>query len=201
MKSIKINGFKPILGIALLCLLFCFSCEQSGQKKSNSPGTSSDLMEIQTDKPAMELQLAILSDNIDVVKQHLSYGTDLNVKDAMTGSTPLITAASFGKKEIAKALIDGGADLSIKNYDGATALHTAAFFCRTEIVQLLIDAKSDTTLKNNFGVTPRESVMGPFDQIKPIYEMLKQQLQPMGIEIDLDYIEKTRPVIAKMLQF
>ncbi len=113
---------------------------------------------------------------------------------------PLISAASFGKNEIAKALIDAGADLSIKNNDGSTALHAAAFFCRVEIVQMLIDAKADKTIKNNFGATPRESVMGPYDEIKPIYEMLQQQLGPIGLQIDLNEIEKTRPVIAMMLQ-
>ena len=97
-------------------------------------------------------------------------------------------------------MIDANADLSIKNNDGATALHTAAFFCRTEIVQLLIDAKADKTIKNNFGMTARESVMGPFTDVKPVYEMLKQQLGPLGLQYDLNEIEKTRPVIAMMLQ-
>lgn len=118
----------------------------------------------------------------------------------MSGSTPLISAATFGKTAIVKALIDAKADLSIKNNDGATALHTAAFFCRVEIVQLLLDAKADKTIKNNFGVTARESVMGSFAEMKPFYEMLQQQLSPLGLQLDLDKIEKTRPVIAMMLQ-
>jgi len=91
-------------------------------------------------------------------------------------------------------------DLTVKNNDGATALHTAAFFCRVEVVQSLIDAKADKSAKNNFGMTPRESVLGPFAEIKPIYEMLEQQLGPIGLQIDLAEIEKTRPVIAMMLQ-
>ena len=97
-------------------------------------------------------------------------------------------------------LIDAGADLSIKNNDGSTALHTAAFFCEVEIVQMLIDAKADKTLVNNFGATARETVMGPFKDIKPIYEMMQQQLGPMGMQLDLAELEKTRPVIALMLQ-
>ena len=115
-----------------------------------------------------------------MVEQHIKAGTDLDRKDAMTGSTPLITASSFGKEKIANALINAGADLSVKNNDGATALHTAAFFGRVEIVQMLLDANADTTAKNNFGATPRETVIGPFKDIKPIYEML-QQLSPMGL--------------------
>jgi hypothetical protein len=134
------------------------------------------------------------------VKQHIKADTDIDKKDAMSGSTPLITASSFGKIKIAQELIDAGADLSLKNNDGATALHTAAFFCRVEIVQMLMDAKADKTAKNNFGMTARESVMGPFAEVKPIYGMLQQQLAPLGMQLDLTEIEKTRPVIAMMLQ-
>lgn len=79
-------------------------------------------------------------------------------------------------------------------------MHAAAFFGRVEIVQMLIDAKADKTIKNNFGATPRESVMGPFAEIKPFYEMLQLQLGPVGLKIDLNQIEKTRPVVAMMLQ-
>ena len=97
-------------------------------------------------------------------------------------------------------MIDAGADLSLKNNDGATPLHVAAFFCRVEIAQLLIDAKADKNAKNNFGATPGESVSGPYADIKPIYEMLQQQLSPIGLQLDLNEIEKLRPVMAMMLQ-
>ena len=112
----------------------------------------------------------------------------------------MITAATFGKTEIAKELIDAGADLSIKNNDGSTALHSAAFFCRIEIVQLLLDAKADKSLLNNYGATAGQIVSGPFEEIKPIYEMMQQQLQPFGMQLDMAEIEKTRPVIVMMLQ-
>ena len=84
--------------------------------------------------------------------------------------------------------------------DGTTPLHSAAVFCRIEIVQLLIDVNADKTLRNNFGATPRETVLGPFSEIKPIYQMMQQQLGPLGMQLDMDELEKTRPVIAMMLQ-
>ena len=68
------------------------------------------------------------------------------------------------------------------------------------MVQMLIEANADTSLRNNFGATARESVMGPFEQVKPIYEMLKLQLEPMGLQIDLKYIEETRPTVVALLQ-
>jgi ankyrin repeat protein len=191
MKTPKINSFKTALSLSFLTLLLASACAQSG---SNTKTKSA------VEKPDINIQMAVLSGNLEAVKLHIEAETDINEKDAMSRSTPLISAATFGKTAIVKALIDAKADLNITNNDGATALHTAAFFCRVEIVQLLIDVNADKAAKNNFGMTPRESVMGPFTEIKPIYEMLQLQLSPIGLQIDLNEIEKTRPVIAMMLQ-
>ncbi len=199
MKTIKMNSLKTVVNMSLVLLLITAACGQSDHKK-NAEVASNTATKPVIDAPKMDIQAAILSNNLEVVKQHIEAGTDINKKDAMSGSTPLITAASFGKNKIAQVLIEAGADLTLKNNDGATALHSAAFFCRVEIVQMLIDAKADKSIRNNFGATARESVMGPYAEIKPIYEMLQQQLAPLGMQLDLNEIEKIRPVIAMMLQ-
>ena len=191
MKSIKKISLRSLFIFTLTVILLTTGCSQSG-KTTKTKSTAA--------KPKIDIQTAIISNKLDIVKQHIHAGTDINRKDQFSGSSPLISAATFGKTAIVKALIDANADLSIKNNDGATALHTAAFFCRVEIVQLLIDAKADKMVKNNFGATPRESVMGSFADMKPVYEMLQQQLSPLGLQLDLNEIEKTRPVIAMMLQ-
>ena len=199
MKTFKINSMKTPINISLVLLLLAFACSPSGNKsEANQTNSTESISKIET--PEIDLNSAVLTNNIEAVKQHIEAGTDINKKDAMSSSTPLITAASFGKTEITKILIDAGADLSVTNNDGATALHSAAFFCRVEIVQMLIDAKADKSLRNNYGATARESVMGPFEQIKPIYEMLQLQLEPMGLQIDLNHIEKTRSTIVTMLK-
>lgn len=185
--------------MSFVLLLLTAACGQAGNSTKDGTTKSTEIKSVVA-APNIDLQAAIMSDNIEAVKQHIEAGTDINKKDAMSGATPLITAVSFGKNKIAQVLIDAGADLSLKNNDGATPLHVAAFFCRVELVQMLIDAKADTTLRNNFGATARESVMGPYADIKPIYEMVQQQLSPLGLQLDLNEIEKTRPVIAMMLQ-
>ena len=162
--------------------------------KINSDG------KLKTEAPKMDIQAAVISGNLEIVRQHIEAGTDINKKDPMSGSTPLIIAATFGKTAIAKALIDANADTDIKNNEGSTALHSAAFFCRVEIVQMLIDAGADKTLKNNHWATPRESVTVPFAEMKPVYETIQQQLAPFGLKLDLKILEMTRPVIAMMLQ-
>ncbi|WP_439132469.1 ankyrin repeat domain-containing protein [Polaribacter sp.] len=197
MKTLKINSIRMTIQMLFFTLLLTSSCAKS-DKKSNSDTTAKTTKSVT--KPSIDIHAAVLTGNLEAVKQHIEAGTDINQKEAMSGSTPLMSAATFNKTEIAKALINADADLTIKNNDGGTALHTAAFFGRIEIVQLLIDAKADKTVRNNFGATPREIVMTDFAQMKPIYEMLTQQLKPMGFTLDLNELQKARPVVAMMLQ-
>jgi ankyrin repeat protein len=134
------------------------------------------------------------------VNQHIVVGSDLNEKEPSRASSPLITAAVFGKTEIARALIEAGADVNYKNNDGSTALITAAFFCRTEIVKILLENGADKNAKNNDGRTALESVAAPFDAVKGIYDGLAAALKPLGLQLDYEQIMATRPKIAEMLR-
>ena len=116
------------------------------------------------------------------------------------GSTPLNIAATFGKTDIALALIKGGADLNTTNSEGSTPLHVAAFFCRTEIVKALLEKGADKSLTNNYGSTAFMSVSGPFTEVEPFYLQMSKNLGQFGLKLDFDHLEKTRPVIAEMLQ-
>ena len=197
MKTLKITSIRTTIQMLFFTLLLTSSCAQSNKETSSNDSAK----ETKTvNKPSIDIHGAVLTGNLEAVKQHIEAGTDINQKEAMSGSTPLMSAATFNKIEIAKVLINANADLSVKSNDGGTALHTAAFFGRIEIVQLLIDAKADKTVRNNSGATPREVVMVDFDQMKPIYEMLIQQLQPMGFTLDMDELQKARPVVTMMLK-
>jgi hypothetical protein len=197
MKTLKMNSLKMTIQTLLVIVLFTSACAQS---EKNATTTNNSTTKEAVDKPNVDIHTAVLSGNLEAVKQHIKAGTNINQKEAMSGSTPLMTAVTFNKVEIAKALINANADLSLKNNDGGTALHSAAFFGRIEIVQMLIDAKADKTIRNNFGATPREIVTADYAQMKPIYEMLILQLKPMGFELDLNELQKARPVVAMMLQ-
>ena len=198
MKTLKINSLKKAINISLIAILLSSACAQS--EKNKIATTNNTKTKTTVDKPNVDIHTAVLTGNLKAVKQHIEAGSDINEKEAMSGSTPLMSATTFNKPEIAKTLIEANADLSIKNNDGSTVLHTAAFFGRINIVQMLIDAKADKTIRNNFGATPRETVMANFNEVKPIYEMLTQQLKPMGFVLDLNELKKARPVVAMMLE-
>ena len=67
--------------------------------------------------PDISIHEAAEAGNIEVVKQHLAAGTDVNAKNEWGDgeSTPLHYAAFNGHKEIAELLIAKGADVNAKD--------------------------------------------------------------------------------------
>jgi len=146
------------------------------------------------------LHQAVIERDLGAVREHIEAGSDLNEKEPSGGSSPLIVAATFGQTEVARVLIDAGADVDQQSNDGSTALLTAAFFCRTEIVEALLAAGADKSMRNNAGSTALEVVTVPFDDIQGIYDYLGAVLGPYGLELDYERIKMTRPRIAEMLR-
>lgn len=199
MKTKKVDSRKTAtriaLFVALLTLGACTTKEQRTEKENNTKVANAKVK-----APEIDLHTAVITENMDAVKQHIAAGSNLNERDPFGGSSPLISASLFGKTEMAKVLIDAGADLNFQNNDGSTALITAAFFCRPEIVKLLLDKGADKTIKNKYGATAFLTVTGPFSEVKNTYDMMGKMLEPMGLKLDYAYIEKTRPEIAAMLK-
>lgn len=186
-NKLSFHGYQRLTVVVLLLLVSC------------TTETKVDL-ETGVQAPTTDIHTAIITDDVDAVKQHIAAKSDLNEKEPMAGSTPLITATVFGKTEIAKLLIEAGVDLGIQNNDGSTALHTAAFFCRPDIVKMLIDSGADRSITNIYGQIPYATVSGPFEEVKSTYQQIGAMLEPMGLVLDMNYIETTRPQIASMLQ-
>lgn len=183
--------------ISMMTLAFLVSC---GEGKENNRKGGVDLEEQkQVEAPNVDIHTATFFANYKAVEQHIKAGTDINKKDQF-GSTPLHVALTFGRTDIAMALIDVDADLTVKNPQGSTPLHIASFFCRTEIVKALLEKGADKNVQDDFGSTPFQSVAGPFNDVKPIYDQMTKDLGALGLKLDYKRLEETRPIIAELLQ-
>lgn len=124
--------------------------------------------------------------DIKTIRECLATGKDLNETEPVGGSTALILATVFGKREAVRVLIQAGADLEVRNKSGGTALHQACFFAQPQIVELLLDAGADPTKLNNYGATPLELAPEHLDsEWKAVYEHVYQSL---NLELDFEVL-------------
>ncbi len=212
---------KTIWMIILITMLCSFVGCNSNDKKEK------------VEVPDLDLHTAVYMRDLNIIRQHILAGSDLDIQENTRKSTPLITAAALGEPEAAKLLIDAGAklnyqnsdgstalitaaafgktqtakvlvkagaDLNIQNNNGSTALHAAALLCKIEIVKLLIENGADKTIINKRGRTPFEAVSEPFEGVKDVYDEINKDFSSLGTKLDIEYIKKTRPVIAEMLK-
>nr|XP_037287714.1 uncharacterized protein LOC119180690 [Rhipicephalus microplus] len=96
----------------------------------------------------------IKNDTHRLVVQRLFQLGDVNTKAMQNGQTALMLAASHGRLEMIKLLLDAGAEPNVQDNDGSTALMCAAEHGYIEIVRVLL-AHPDTEvcLTDNDGST------------------------------------------------
>ena len=103
--------------------------------------------------PDISIHDAALEGNIEVVKQHLAAGADVNNK-GLFGGTPLILAES---REIIELLIVAGADVNYSPENGITPLARAVIREDKESAELLITSGADVNSKDRQGYTPLDT--------------------------------------------
>lgn len=146
--------------------------------------------------PSMTLDAALIQGDDDAVRAHIIAGTPLNTRGT-TGDSPLHIAAALGRSNAAAALIHAGAALEATNTSGATPLFNAAFFCQADVLHMLIDAGASTDVADQSGTTIRQIMDVPWQQIRPVYEMVHRSL---GLPFDETRIRSARSSIAEMLR-
>lgn len=103
----------------------------------------------------MLVSLTKIEDDIyrDVVDR-LFHQADVNLKAKQNGQTALMLAASHGRFEICKLLLDCGAEINLQDNDGSTALMCAAEHGHPDIISLLLsNPDCDPLMEDNEGST------------------------------------------------
>jgi len=136
--------------------------------------------------------------HVEVIKQLIANGADINAKEPDNGSTPLIIAVAYGQNDAASVLIENGAKINAKNNDGSTALHSAAFLGHAAIVKLLLENGAKVNAKNKYGSTPLDGVTAEWTQeLEGLYQFFEGIMQ---IQLDLEKIKAARPKVAEILR-
>ncbi|MDA7536452.1 CotH kinase family protein [bacterium] len=162
-------------------------------------GQKAEIISI-THPPEIDIHSAVTNGDIASVRQHIDAGSNLDEPDSTSGNTPLMNAILFGQQAVGQLLIENGVKLDARSSDGSTALITAAFFGYPEMIRALLQKGADTTIQNNTGATALMSVQIPWDQAKPIYDFVGSMLQPIGVSLDYERIQKNRPIVVALLQ-
>ena len=103
---------------------------------------------------AVDLHQAVRSGDLDVVKELVGRGEDVNDRDTM-GATPLHDAAWSGRLEIAAFLLERGADVRAKHAEGGSEpLAYAVIKNNREMAELLLSKGADVKAVDKSGATP-----------------------------------------------
>lgn len=101
------------------------------------------------------LHLAAAFGGPDAVRTLLELGADPNQRSRNAlNNTPLHACAAISHSvEMARMLLDRGADVNAVQHGGFTALHSAAFNGSTDLVRLLLARGADRNLRTDDGQT------------------------------------------------
>ncbi|MFT7859626.1 MAG: ankyrin repeat domain-containing protein [Sulfurimonas sp.] len=89
------------------------------------------------DEGVSVFDIAITYNNHEMVNYLLENGRDVNHTNRRSGFTPLMAAACYGRVEIAKTLLENGADKEIKDSKGFTAVDFARKMNKKSVLKVL----------------------------------------------------------------
>ena len=188
------------LSVCIFILILFVSCSSTNQKNENtsiSEEVSNNQSVEEIKEPASNIWVSAKKGDIESIKQHIAYGTDLNSKGSSRDETALIIASCQGHFEIVDLLINNDVDLNIQNDEGVTAQFCAVFFGQTEIVQLLKDAGADPNIIMNQDLTAMDLVSVEWDSDRESavkFYKLKYQ-----VSFDVEDIKSSHPLIMDIL--
>jgi hypothetical protein len=97
-------------------------------------------------KPTVNLYRAVQIGDLDQIKRHLFWKTDIN-RAGPDGDYPIHVAVSQGRVAIARALLKNGAKVDVRDAEGRTPLHVALANGKVPAAELLLEYGAEDDLQ------------------------------------------------------
>ncbi len=132
-----------------------------------------------------ELHDAASNGNIAKVRQLLSEGVDVNIRQSILEHTPLHLAAVEGHIEVVEYLLVKGADVKARNLGKNTPLHLAALNGHKTVAELLIASGSDVNARDDSNSTPLHNAVIVFNDNENNYVDIAELLIANGADVNV----------------
>lgn len=162
--------------LALVLCLGIAGCDGVQRSLEGDRLTLSPEASVSTSRPVSNpppLISATLAGDVESVRSLLQTGIDPN--GIYHTNTALTYAARDGFTEIARVLIDSGAEVNWIDGEGVTPLILAAFKGHADLVRLLLDHGANTTVRDQWDRTALDYALrrGEEDEIVRLLQMLR----------------------------
>lgn len=144
--------------ILLVMLLLLVSCSRDVKSEKEEPieegTTMSQLVESQNERGETELLIAVHNNDVEVAKELIDQGANVNIQDNISDS-PYLYAGAQGRTAILEYMIkNADIDHSVYNRFGGNAIIPAAEKGHLDAVKLLVNVDGEEIdHQNNFGYT------------------------------------------------
>ena len=136
----------------------------------------------QPQQVANDVWEAVSIGDLNLIKESITNGLDVNARNPASGDPLLFTAAVMGHTEIMGLLLEKGADINIQNRDGNTSLHVAAFFGRADATELLLKYDANIHARNKQGGTAIDNANLDWDTTQAILNIIQMEVNKAEVK-------------------
>ncbi len=179
----RVAAWRAARALLLLVLLLLVACDESAQ-------------------PRVSLYRAVQTGDLEQIKLHIRWGTDLNQADG-DGDYPLHVASRAGHVSTVRELAEHGADLRARDRDGRTPLELALIHGKTQVAAELVQAgaalEPQAVLLQlvDAGVSNRDSYDFLIRRGADLGRLDAQGRAPLHRAVVLSHLETVRRLLAR----
>jgi len=171
-KGAKVDEFPPGKWSATPLYWSLFECKYDAARLLLKKGANVNLTDSYGTSP---LHLAVCCKKVELsfIEHLIQKGADVNYKNTSDGLTSLHYASSSGSVDMAKLLIDKGADINAADHKGTTPLMLAVQKNSLPVAKLLLERGADISLRDKHKKNAMSYAKGIFTKKKEMIKLLE----------------------------